>query len=397
MKILQLCFRPQVPANDGGAIAMYNVSSGFQNNPNVELSMFVLNTHKHNIEDDEIKKALNNNNVDSTFIDTRIKPLQVFFSLFKSTSYNIERFNDKKAKEDLKAILLNNSFDIIHFEGLYVSPLLDTVKEFAPKAKTVLRSHNIEYLIWKRRAEQATGYKKRYLESLAKKLKAYEDVVSKKFDAIVPITQIDAPYFKKLGHKNIFISSTGVDTNEYKTTDYSQNNKIFHLGSLDWTPNQEAIKWFIEHSWPQLKKENKNLTFYIAGKNMPEHFLEHQEEGIEILGEIEDAQDFICNHGIMIVPLHSGSGMRIKIIEGMACGCPIVSTSIGAEGITYQNGENIVIANTGEEFTKELSALIKDQESRQRIGIQARENILTHYSNQSLINHLVKFYKTLLS
>ena len=120
-------------------------------------------------------------------------------------------------------------------------------------------------------------------------------------------------------------------------------------------------------------------------------------KNIKILGEVEDAVEFMSSHGIMVVPLLSGRGMRIKIIEGMACSCPIISTSIGAEGIQCIDGENILLANTTAVFTSKLVSLLQDEKEAINLGKQARKNIKEHYTNEAITKELVDFYKKLLS
>lgn len=397
MKILQICFRPQIPANDGGAIAMYNITEGLSKNPDVELSIFYFNTPKHHVTESEVKDEFGLTEVYSSEINTSIKPLAAALSVFSTKSYNIERFNDDSTKTALESLLFHTAFDLIHFEGLYAAPMLETVRKIAPNAITVLRSHNIESLIWKRRAEQATGKLQTwYLTNLAEKLKNYEDNIIPKFDAIVPITDIDKPYFEEQGAKNIFTSSTGLLLKQYHIQDPMVGNAVFHLGSLDWLPNQEAVVWFLDHVWEKVIQKVPKAKFYLAGKNMPDWLKKYKSTSIKIIGEVESASDFMSSHGIMIVPLLSGSGMRIKIIEGMACGCPIVSTSIGAEGIICKDKEDIIIANEPQEFADSVINLLENIGLAENMSKKAHKNVELNYSNKAKTEELIAYYKSLI-
>ncbi len=398
MKILQICFRPQIPANDGGAIAMYNLTKGFVAHKEVSLSLFVFNTPKHNVSLEELNNEFSIPDIYQVFINTKINLGRVFLNIFSKKSYNIERFNTVEAKNELKAVLQNDRFDVVHFEGLYTSTMLETVRLFAPKAKVVLRSHNMEYLIWERRASQAKNkLQKWYLKSLAKKLKNYEDNIIDQFDAIVPITEVDKLYFLEHGAKDVFTSSTGVEVENYLVQMPIDENAVFHLGSLDWHPNQEALIWFLEQIWPKVVNEVPNAKFYLAGKNMPSWFYKYKSSTVKILGEVENASDFMSSHGIMVVPLLSGSGMRIKIIEGMACACPIVSTKIGAEGIICEDGKDIYLAETPNVFANKLVELLQNTDLATQMGSNARHNIENNYSNKAKSKELIEFYKKIIN
>ena len=133
MKVLQICFRPQIPANDGGAIAMYNVTKAWVESNEVDLSLFVLNTQKHNCEVKDLKDTFKLKNIVCSSINTQVTPIGAFTHLFKKESYNISRFNKQNLKDDLKELLQREKFDVVHFEGLFVAPLLETVKNIIRK------------------------------------------------------------------------------------------------------------------------------------------------------------------------------------------------------------------------------------------------------------------------
>ena len=129
---------------------------------------------------------------------------------------------------------------------------------------------------------------------------------------------------------------------------------------------------------------------------MPEWLLNSNYINVKIIGEVENAQEFINSKAVMIVPLLSGSGIRIKIIEGMASGKTVISTKIGAEGINYENGKNILIANTPYEFSEAIKKCVRDQDYCNMIGRNARILIKNEYNNNKIIKKLMNFYKEIL-
>ena len=395
MKILQICFRVPYPPHDGGAIAMYNMAKGFYEH-GCDLTILSFNTVKHYIDEEHLPEDFKKFGELVTHpLDATVKPVDAFFNLFTKKSYNITRFDNKGFHQKLKDLLQQNEYDVIHFEGLFTSMYVDTARQYAPKSKLVLRQHNVEHLIWERLVHDSGFAKKQYLKLLVKRLKTYELLAIKKFDAIVPITDVDAQIFKKYGIKKMFVSPTGVNTDTFLADlSVTESQSVFHLGALNWLPNQKAIKWFVEEIWKDVLTKVPNAKFYIAGRDIPDWIFQyHQKNNIEVIGEVPSAIDFMNSKSIMVVPLKSGSGMRIKIVEGMALGKPIVSTSIGAEGIEYTHDKNILIADSKQSFVKELVTLLQNQEKQAQIGQEAIQLVHKRYSNYSRIGELLAYYQ----
>jgi polysaccharide biosynthesis protein PslH len=168
---------------------------------------------------------------------------------------------------------------------------------------------------------------------------------------------------------------------------------LFSIGSMNWIPNQEGIRWFLDKVWPEVNKRHPFLKYHIAGREMPQWLTECQLPNVVIAGEVESALKFMKEHSIMIVPLFSGSGIRIKIIEGMACGKTIISTTLGAEGIQYTNLENILIADDAEGFVRMITACMNERSVIHRIGSSARELIFREYDRNLIIGRLLAFYQ----
>ncbi|MGE5425268.1 MAG: glycosyltransferase family 4 protein, partial [Syntrophothermus sp.] len=167
---------------------------------------------------------------------------------------------------------------------------------------------------------------------------------------------------------------------------------LFSIGAMDWMPNSEGIRWFLDEVWPLIHEKFPDLPYYIAGRHMPDWLTRCRRANVKVVGEVECARDFMHSKAIMIVPLLSGSGIRIKIIEGMAAGKCIVSTSIGAEGIHYEDGKNIKIADSPEAFADAVSVLM-DKESCLKMGREARKLIENEYRSDQIIAKLTSFYQ----
>jgi glycosyltransferase involved in cell wall biosynthesis len=327
-----------------------------------------------------------------------VKPLPAFVNLFKKDSYNISRFISDEFNKKLINILAAESYDIVQLEGLYVSPYLDTIRKYS-KAKVVLRSHNVEFVIWERLASSTKNpLKKIYLKFLAKRLKRYEISLLNSFDAIVPITETDLESFKKLACRiPIKAAPLGVDINEY-SHDEKQNSEfsIFHLGSMDWMPNLEAVDWFLKNVYKKLTDQVHDIKIYLAGKDMPERIKNMAGKNLIVMDRISDSKKFMADKSVMIVPLLSGGGMRVKIIEGMASAKPIVSTAIGAEGIHFTDNKNILIADSPDDFVSAILKLKNDKVFCKSIGENARKLVEDEYDNKIIGKELLLFYQSLL-
>ncbi|MFV0266997.1 MAG: glycosyltransferase family 4 protein, partial [Draconibacterium sp.] len=169
---------------------------------------------------------------------------------------------------------------------------------------------------------------------------------------------------------------------------------LFHIGSMEWGPNQEGLLWFVRNCWPAIHQKYPDLKFYVAGRNAPAWMAKKFDQpNVQFLGEIADAYEFMNSKAIMVVPLFSGSGMRVKIIEGMALGKSIVSTPIGVEGIEVEKNRHILIAETAEQFVDAVSELVDNKELFENIGRNAIGFIHEKFDNLAAASKLIDFYK----
>ena len=398
MRILQLCTRVPFPPNDGGTIAMYNIALSLKNT-GCEVNILAFNTKKHFVSDDKIDVDFKSQfGLEWVYLDASVKPIPAFLNLFKNDSYNISRFISADFNETLIQLLNKTLFNIVQMEGLFMAPYVETVRKHS-SAKIVMRAHNIEHVIWQRLyASEKSFVKKWYLRVLAKRLYDYEKNVLNNFDALLPLTPDDENGFKKLGCSiPTKIIPIGVNTSSYLPieTGFDQPT-LFHLGSMDWMPNIEGVEWFLENVLAGLIAKIPNIKLFLAGKAMPVKIFKMKSDNLFVLGKVSDAKSFMAIHPIMIVPLLSGSGMRVKILEGLAAGNVIISTTIGAEGINYTDGKNLFIADTPKEFTDCIYKLYNDKQLLLSVSENAKQLAHNEYDNNVIGNRLTAFYNQLL-
>lgn len=385
------------PLKDGGAIAMFNMTKGFIEQGN-ELTLLVPLTAKHDINKEELPLIFSKlNGLFTVKINSAITAWGAFKNLFTNKPYYLSRYEDKNFADKLINVLSSQSFDIIQVESLKMSSYIGLIRKYS-NARVVLRSHNVEFLIWNRMADSlSSGLKKWYLKILVDRLKKYEARYLNLFDAIIPITSVDAATFNEMGCTvPQFPVPSGIDFDNLTfNSEGLEKNSLFHLGALDWFPNLDAVKWFIDDIWPLIFAKYPDAKFYLAGRNMPESLLKIKKQNIVVCGEVEDAAAFINAKEIMVVPLRAGSGMRIKILEGMALGKIIISTKVGAEGIDYTDGENILIADTAEDFLFAYDKIRSNLHFVEKISLGASELARAKYDNKKIIASLLYNYQIL--
>ncbi|MBN8703154.1 MAG: glycosyltransferase family 4 protein [Bacteroidetes bacterium] len=394
MNILQICYRVPIPAKDGGCIAMNAITESILLQKHT-VKVIALNTSKHFIAEADIANEYKNKTkFESYFIDTAIKPIKALLNLFSKQSYHIERFYSKEFEKRIEKILENEKFDIVHLESIYTAPYISIIKKH--NIKIILRSHNVEHLIWERLTKKISNpLKKAYLTIQTKRLKHFEIEALNKVDGIISISKEDTRYFQQKSiTKPIEDLSFGISVKNYNYAAKSSCvKKIGFIGALDWQPNYNGLLWFINTVWHSLVKQNHNLELHVAGRNTPDNLHKLETQNIFIHGEVIDAKEFISEADILVVPLFAGSGIRIKIIESMALGTPVVSTSIGMEGIPCFDENNIIIANNPEEFIKKISELIVNNDKLKTVAKNARLLVEKEFNTEFISQKLIDFYK----
>lgn len=401
MRVLQICNKSPYPPKEGGPIAMNAITQALFYT-GCDVKVIAADTPKYPVNIEQIPEDyLSKTSYESCFIDTKIRMLPALKCFLTSKSYHIERFTSEKFSNFLTKVLNSNKFDVIQFETIYMTKYLQLIKKLAPEAIVVIRTHNVEHKIWERYACSTKNFiKKYYLNHLARTLKKYEIEVLKNVDGIAAISPIDAKLLSNYTNTPIKVipfnlNSEFLNTNPY---DFEERKKtLFFIGSMDWLPNMEGVKWFLNNVWNRIIKQHNNLHLEIAGRNMPEWIYKYNSDNIFIRGKVDDACQYMNSFQIMIVPLLSGSGIRIKIIEGMAAGNVIITTSIGAEGIECEHKKNILIADTPSEFVESVFWCLANPEAMKTISSNARKFAVENYSLTAVAKNLIDFYNELIS
>ncbi|MCK5028439.1 MAG: glycosyltransferase family 4 protein [Bacteroidales bacterium] len=399
MNILQISNKAIYPP-DGGTQAILSMSKGYvRNGHNVHLLNMTTPKHYNNISIIE-KEYLDHLKIITEEVNTKISVLRLLLNFFFSKKpYIAKRFYTNKFSERITELIKTENFDFIQIEGLYVLQYIHIIKS-GYKGNIVYRPHNLEYKIWESNSKESSNIlKKIYFKVLSNKLRKFEQRFLNLYDYILPISDKDAVDFEKEGNiKPVLVSPYGFDTialaKAEKNDTKSGTKQINYIGALDWIPNQEGIIWFTEKCMPLIVKEIPNIELHIAGRNAPKWFIKKlKRKNINFIGEVENAYEFIQNPGPIIVPLFSGSGMRIKIIEAMAFKKTVIATPIAAEGINYENNVNIVIANNPESFANSIIKTIQNTNFEKEIGMHAFEFAKKNFDFENIAANIISFIK----
>lgn len=388
--ILQLCLRVPFPERDGGTMAMSSLAEGLRREGH-HVHMLALNTSKHyvplNSLSADVKKSFHLKAVD---VENSLSVIGALTNLLNGKPYHVSRFDHAEFRTVLKQVLGETSFDLVIFESIFMAPYLDTVQQW--NIPCFLRSHNVEYTVWERIVANTNNPAKRWYLNLQKnRLKKYEILLTKQFHKIAAISEVDESTYRKWGlAEKTFTVPFGIDVESASFNDGPLGElKIGFLGTMSWLPNQEGIKWFVQNIWPEVAKTYPNIQCHIAGYEMPTSLIERSEGNLLIEGPQEDAKSFLNECQIVMAPLLSGGGVRIKILEAMAIGKPVIATPIGFEGIPAENRKNVMKFENAKEFLEHLAVIQEHPSYLHSIGEGGHQLIKTHFNKQEAAKRLI--------
>ena len=395
MNILILTNKLPFPPRDGGSIATFNMISGLNQAGN-RVTCLALNTNKHPYPAEEIPGLLGEQvrflGVDC---DSTIRPLHLVANLFFSRHpYIARRFDIQDFRTALGKLLKEESFDVVQLEGPYPGQYMDLVRKHSD-ARVSLRAHNVEHLIWQRKAlHEKSPFKRWYLKNMARRLKRFELNVARQADFLIPISDLDGSGFRKLGLQNPqLVIPAGLILENYPVTMPPADSSIYFIGALDWMPNQEGLLWFLNRVFGRLLARLPDLRFHVAGRNAPGNFVKKlSHPSITFHGEVEDAVRFMQTYRVMVAPLLTGSGIRIKVLEGLALGRPVVTTSAGIEGIPVQDYPCVAVTDDPEQFSSHVIRMLDMAADPELQMKEARRFIGSNFDTFELSERLSRFY-----
>lgn len=305
--------------------------------------------------------------------------LELARNLCSPLPYIVRKYQHPGLQAKVRQLLETGGYDLLLCDFLQPSGnVLDL--DFAPK---VLFQHNVEAQLRQRQAEQATHPLKRaYLTLQWRRLRRYEGEAMRRFDHIVTVSPEDsATMARDYGVTHTSPVPLGVDTDEFAPPSAPPTpGRLVFTGSMDWLPNEDGLAWFCAEVLPLIRAQRPEVSLSIVGRNPSARVQALAGPGVEVTGTVPDVKPPMAAAEVYIVPLRIGGGTRIKIFEAMAMGLPIVSTTLGAEGLPVEDGGDLRLADDPGSFASAVLDLLGDPDQRQRLGAAARCKMVDHYS-----------------
>ena len=327
--------------------------------------------------------------------------------LFNHMHPSIYRYNTLAHKRMISSMIKNNSFDIIHVQHtIEAAPTIWAISNTHFNGCKIITLHNVDHLNFIKQIDLYKNPIMRFARKrVAVKLKEHEFDMISKFNHLIVVSNVDKEIYisKGVPKDKIDVIPNGVDCDSFNPikplgeTVLEYPNILF-MGSLSYQPNKIAIKNYLEYIHPIIKKEVPKIKFYVIGKNCPEWLKEHSknDNSVEIIGFVEDVRPYIINANVCIAPLTRGSGTRLKILEYMAMSKPVVSTTIGAEGLEVEDNETILIADDWNGFADKIIDLLNDEEHSKKIGYNGRKLVEEKYDWKKITEKQMRIYEKLL-
>lgn len=385
-RILILYNRVPYPLNDGGNIAVNAMIEGYKRE-GWQVYVLAMNTTRHPIADETLKNIYTDIYAFETIpVDNSISTKGIVANyLFSTRPNHVQRFFVPAFADRIVEILRQFEPDVVQMESVFLSSYIPLIRKNS-NAKLALRMHNVEGQIWARlAAETKNPFKKLYLTNLAERIRKYEIAAWKDYDLLIGITGTDSAEVKKhIPTADVITIPVAIEVGEMVGNNSNPDWTGYHIGAMDWLPNKEAMQWFINDIWPLVHERTPHFLFEYAGRNMPVDMKMLQGEGVLCVGEVADAAGFIAHKKILIVPLRSGGGIRVKILEAMAAEKLVICTGIAIQGIDAVPGVHYLLADTAQDFADAIAWALEHKPEAEAITHNAAALVKTNYNAASL-------------
>lgn len=375
----------------------------------MEVDVFALNPSRQKRESKNLDPLCRAHAVAAVNTDVRLLPLAASLVHTPTVlvgrrtlpmSYWLLRFVDKHALNALNQFVdRNGPYDIVHCETLFTVFYGLCLAGNTGQTKVVYRSHNVEWRIQQQLSQEAgINLLERAVRSrLAAQTKIYEERISVLVDAIACISEQDRLWYSDAS-KQTPVRTMLPGMREYAVQEHERTSaSIGFLGSLDWEPNRRGVEWFMQKVWPIIRQHVPDTGFEIAGRGSSA-FCESVSipDGAVCIGEVDSIEEFYGRQALLVSPLFSGSGVRIKLLESFACSKAVVTTSQGADGL-HQGAENVCcVADSPEQFAEACILLLNNQDRREQLGDAARTYVREQYSWNTAVRNITNLYMQVL-
>ena len=392
MRILFLSITVPFPATDGGRLRVLNLLKQIaQRNSVTFLALETQPTDEEGIE--RIRRL----GIDARLVPhaARLPPITLRSAsraVLKRKPLTVARYDLPAFRGGFHALLERSSFDLIHYEMFHTGQY-----HLATDARSLLSLQNVDSHIWRRLREQASStLRKCFFRSQERAFRRYERTMSRRFDLVACASEVDRNLMDKIcPDVTMDVIPNGVDIELYKPNRaLEEETTIIYTGSMDWFPNEDAAIYFIEEILPAIQLKCPNVKFYVVGQFPTERLKRYgNRPGVVVTGRVDDVKPYIACATVYVVPLRIGGGTRLKILEALAMGKAVVSTSVGAEGLNLTADDEIMIADEPAAFADGVLQLMKDGSTRRILGENGRRRVESEYDWRRIGEKLQGMYE----
>jgi glycosyltransferase involved in cell wall biosynthesis len=385
MNILFLQKRLLYPVNSGWRIRTLNVVKYLARWHRVT---YLCNVQKSEVEFEEPMRALGLELIAEPWEEDARGSVRFYLSLARNLvspyPFTVDKDHDRRLRQRTQQLLDTRSFDVVVCD--FVQMARNVVG--LPTPPTVLFQHNVEALLAERLAASEPSWPRRqYMRIQSRKMRRFEAAAGAWFDRVVAVSRFDRETFERsYGWSHVSQIDTAVDVDEFQPSGQPRDPAtIVFVGTLDWRPNEVGLQHFVDRIWPAVRAAHPSAEFHIIGRS-PSPAVQRLGacEGVTVVGPVEDVRPHLDRATLTVVPLLVGSGTRLKIFEAMAMGTPVISTTIGAEGLPVDPGREIVLADDAGDFAAAINQLLSDPARRARLADAARAMVVERFSAETV-------------
>lgn len=321
---------------------------------------------------------------------------QLLRNCFSSLPYSVVKHATVQFSRKLRELMAAEQFDFVHCEWTPYAHLFLTHHQSVP---LVVNAHNIETLIWKRRGEASSLSARQFFRTQERKMRSFERAAFARSEHVVACSAEEAAIARRWGARSVSVVHNGVDPNVFTPVAQCCGSRLVFIGSLDWFPNEDGVRWFMEDVLPLIRKTLSSVELDIVGRRPSDELRCYLSRlpGVSLHADVPDVREYLCEAAAVVVPLRIGGGTRIKIMEAMAAGRVVVTTTVGCEGIAVQDRVHVRIADTPEQFAAACCEVVAGIQERESMARAARELVDSRYSWQSAAEILRNVWGTVSS
>lgn len=395
MKILLLTQVLPYPPDSGPKVKTWNVLKYLALHHEVTLISFVRGDQTKEVE--HIKSYCKNVFTVPMRRGIRYELIALWKSLLSKIPWIIARDARQEMFTLVERVAAQDDFDYVHADQLNMAQYAESIAG----VKRVFDAHNALWMLYKRLSEQLKfGPIKWLYQRDWRLLQAYEGRICREFDHVLAVSEEDRNALMEVAKKtnlSMIVAPIAIDTDEVKPIERNLDSKrLVSIGTMFWLPNVDGILWFAREVYPLIQAKMSEVTFDVIGARPPAEIqaLASDNPGIRVHGYVENPLEYVENAAVMVVPLRAGGGMRVKILNALAQAMPIVTTTIGCEGIGVKNGEQLLIGDRSEEFADAILTILQHPDMGVRLGQSGRQLMEDHYDYRMACRPLDQIYCT---